>query len=88
MLGKAVDRGLRVNEAKLAERRTDPFDKLHQSFSGLWKLRGQRKRQIPVGARIHASVVERANNPHCSYKPSNVSLTRNGNQWEKYEIVE
>ena len=72
MLRKAFECGLRVNEDELAERRTDPLDELHQSFTGFWKVRGRSKRQIPDGARIHASVFERLEDAASRYLPDNL----------------
>ena len=88
MLDKAVACGLRVNQVELAERRQDPYDRIHQSLSGFWKMRGRHTRRIPQGAKIHASVVERMNDPDCRYLPPNLTSTRSANLWEKYEIVE
>lgn len=72
MLRKAVECGLRVKADELAERRTDPLDELHQSFTGFWKVRGRSKRQIPDGARIHASVFERLEDAASRYLPDNL----------------
>ncbi len=88
MLDKAMGCGLHVKEDELAARRTDPYDLIHQSFTGFWKVRGKYTRRIPQGAKIHASVVERMNNPVSRYVPSNLSSTRSADLWEKYEIVE
>ena len=72
MLDKAVACGLRVKTDELAARRPDAHDKLHQSFSGFWKMRGSRTRTITEGARIHSSVFERMDNPAASYQPRNL----------------
>ena len=72
MLSKAKDCGLRVNEDALATYECDPHDKMHQSYKGFWKFRGQRTRNIPRGAIIHESVLERRNNPDNSYNPKNL----------------
>ncbi len=88
ILDKAVACGLHVKEGELAERRTDPYDQIHQSFSGFWKMRGRRIRRIPRGSKLHASVFERMNNPDCRYVPNNLSAVRSADLSEKYEIVE
>ena len=72
MLGRACACGLRVKERELARRRPDPHDEIHQSCTGLWKVRGVRTRKIPPGARIHKSVFERMQNPDNRYRPGNL----------------
>ncbi len=72
MIGKAVGCGLRINGEKLAGYRPDPHDRLHRSFTGFWKFRGQRTRRIPEHARIHESVFERMAEPENNYHPRNL----------------
>lgn len=72
MVGKAKQRGLEVDENKLARFHADPHDKMHESFSGFWKFRGSRVRTIPDGALIHRSVIDRMGNPTNRYKPKNL----------------
>ena len=64
--------GLLVDESRLARYACDPHDTLHQSYAGFWKFRGQRTRKIPAGAKIHASVFARMNNPANKYRPKNL----------------
>ena len=72
MLGKAMACGLLVDESRLARYACDPHDTLHQSYAGFWKFRGQRTRKIPAGAKIHAIVFARMNNPANKYRPKNL----------------
>ena len=74
MLEKASARGLRVDRAGLASRNPDPHDKMHQSFSGFWKMRGSRTRKIPEGSLIHGSVLERLESSKVSYDPKNLPV--------------
>ena len=72
MLDKAMRQGLRVDHIRLKEYQPDPHGKLHQSFTGFWGFRGQRTRKIPEGAKIHASVCERMDDPANRYRPRNL----------------
>ena len=71
MLARARLRGMEIDADALAapEHRGDPLGELHDSFTGLWKLRGSRRRRIPEGARIHRSVLERRDAPDANYLP-------------------
>ena len=72
MLGKAAACGLRIDRAGLALRRPDPHDRMHDSWTGIWKVRGRRARKIPEGARIHRSVLERMESSGAGYRPKNL----------------
>ena len=72
MVEKAVACGLRVNREKLAGYPPDPHDRMHRSFTGIWKFRGQRTRKIPEHARIHESVFDRMERPENRYRPRNL----------------
>ena len=72
MLGKAIDYRLLVHEKTLATYKCNPHDKMHESFKDFWIFRGQRTREIPRGAKIHESVIERKDNPINSYNPENM----------------
>jgi len=72
MLGKAADHGLRVDQQALARREPDALGKMHDSFSGFWRMRGRHVRRIPEGARIHHSVVERLADGETGYAPRNL----------------
>ena len=76
MLAKAAARGLRVDRAGLAERRPDPHDRLHRSVSGLWRARPSRAREIPAGARVNRSVIERLESSRVDYRPKNLPRDR------------
>ncbi|MDA0689988.1 MAG: DUF2235 domain-containing protein [Proteobacteria bacterium] len=72
MLTQARRHGLQVNTAELNKREQNPNDELHNSFTGIWKIRGTYKRQIPEGAKIHESVFIRKRRPTNKYKPTNL----------------
>ena len=79
MLDRAAACGLGIDRQALAAHRPDPHDKLHRSLSGLWRARPSRAREIPAGARIHRSVVERRDGARVRYEPKNLP--------EKFTVV-
>ncbi len=72
MLKKAKSAGLDVDDALVATMPGDHNDKIHESYSGFWKFRGSRRRNIPEGALIHKSVFDRMGNAANKYKPKNL----------------
>ena len=72
MMEKAVQCGMEIDNDKLKLFRGNPFDKLHNSYEGIWKVMGRRVRKLPEGARVHSSVMERINNPSMRYSPKNL----------------
>ena len=72
MIRKAMDCGMQVDEERLAQYVPNPHDKMHNSYSGFWRIRGSRTRKIPEGALIHRSAVERRDNPGNRYHPRNL----------------
>ena len=49
----------------------DPFGVIHESRKGyFWRLWRPVRRQIPEGALIHESVIERMNAAKCKYSPT------------------
>jgi len=72
MLSRAIQHGMQVDEAELEKRLENPNDELHNSFTGLWRIRGTHKRVIPEGANIHESVFIRRRRPTNKYKPKNL----------------
>ena len=71
MMGKARSCGMHVDEVALRHpgHQGDPLGKMHESFSGFWRFRGSRRREIPEGARIHRSVIARRDDEESSYAP-------------------
>lgn len=70
MARKAVSCGMKINPEKfvmLLNKQDNPNGKIHESYTGLWKIRGFEPRIIPPGSKIHRSVVIRDN-----YKPDNL----------------
>ncbi len=79
ILEKSVACGLKINQSALSTRKPDPDGQMHQSFTGLWKIRGTCKRKIPEGALIHNSVFERIRirrirNSNEEYNPNNIPI--------------
>lgn len=72
MIGKATACGLKVDEQRAARFHGNANDKIHQSYSGFWRIRGKRTRKIPEGSRIHRSVVDRMENSANRYQPKNL----------------
>ena len=72
MLENAQRCGLALDAAELARHQGNPHDKAHESYTGFWRMRGAKRRTIPEGAKIHASVQERMNHPANNYRPSNL----------------
>lgn len=82
MLENAKAKGLKIDQAKLDTYIANPHDKIHNSRTGLWLVRGTHVRQIPLGAKVHSSVFRRKKNASAKYKPKNL-LTPS-----KYEVVD
>ena len=63
--------GMNLDEDALPRSRHqgDPLGKMHESFTGFWRIRGSRRRTIPNRAYIHRSVVTRMSDPGSSYVP-------------------
>lgn len=80
MLRKATACGLLVDEQQAGRFDENAHDKIHKSYSGFWRFRGGRKRNIPEGSLIHRSVFNRIENPGNRYKPENLP--------EQYTIVD
>lgn len=72
MLKKAKANGLNINETELARRVPDSDDKLHNSRTGLWKIRGKHVRKIPAGSKVHQSVFDRMAAAGNKYQPKNL----------------
>lgn len=55
MLSKAICAGLKVNH--YYQMAPNPHERIHESYTGLWKLWKEYHRVIPEGAKIHKSVL-------------------------------
>ena len=74
MAEQAEEAGLRLREgwrAGLAKNATDP-NAQHESRKGFWRLWPPVHREIPVGAQIHQSVIDRMGAPGLNYNPTNL----------------
>ncbi len=74
MLGKAGAAGMEVDRARLraARYRPDPHGDSQESYTGFWRFRGERVREIAAGSKVHASVWTRRAEPDNGYQPSNL----------------
>ena len=79
LLKGAKQHGLNIKTAELDKREEDPNGEIHNSFTGIWRIRGTCKRVIPEGAKIHESVIIRRRKPTNKYNPKNLPKT--------YEVV-
>lgn len=70
MLDKARSCGLTTKGRLPGPYNPDPLDTLHESYKGIWLVRGWHTRQIPEGARIHRSVEKRLDSTE--YQPNNL----------------
>lgn len=75
MLSKAMQHGLDADKVELEKRVPNPNDKLHNSYTSIWRIRGTYKRKIPENANIHESVFIRKRRPTNKYKPNNLPHT-------------
>ena len=74
MLQKAEAAGMAVDRRRLgsARYRRNPHGESQESYTGLWRLRGEHVRNIPVGSKVHRSVWDRMDNPSNGYSPNNL----------------
>ena len=79
LLNRAKKCGLKLNTNALNKLEKNPHDVMHNSHTGLWKIMGTYKRQIPEGAKIHESVFIRKKRISNKYKPPNLP--------KNYELV-
>lgn len=82
MLKQAKAKGLKIDQARLEARTADPYDELHNSRNGIWRLRGTHVRKIPPGSRVHRSVFERKRRRSNNYRPKNLLTASH------YDVVE
>lgn len=70
MMKAAIKCGMKVHINELKKYTENPFDELHNSYKGLWKIKRRVTRNIKEGSKIHKSVIDRMNNPGLKYKPA------------------
>ncbi len=68
MMGKAKAHGIQIDESLLQKMKKNEHDKLHNSRTGIWKLRRRFNRKIPENALIHQSVINRKEEPANNYR--------------------
>ena len=76
MLENAMDKGLRLTEGWIGNLNPDPLGQINESWTYLWRILPPAVRHIPEGAKIHASVVRRMENPANHYQPRNLPTRR------------
>jgi uncharacterized protein (DUF2235 family) len=59
MIARARQHNVAFREDRVAEFEPDPTDLLHDSRSGFWNLRDAVVREVPQGARVHQSALDR-----------------------------
>lgn len=59
MIAKVREHNVAFRDERVAEFEPDPTDQLHDSRSGFWNLRDAVVREVPEGARIHQSAIDR-----------------------------
>lgn len=72
MMDAAKKCGMKIDPVKLQNYKGNHNDELHNSYKGLWRIKRRVTREIPEGAKIHKSVIDRMNNPENKYKPQNL----------------
>jgi uncharacterized protein (DUF2235 family) len=72
MIKKAQAGGMEVDMNRVASYKSNPHDKIHESYEGFWIFRGSQLRTIPSGALLHTSAVERMESAVNRYKPRNL----------------
>ncbi len=82
MLNHAKAKGLKIHQAALDARIVNPHDQLHNSYKGIWRIRGKHVRKIPLGSKVHNSAFKRKRRRSNNYNPQNLLTPF------KYEIIE
>jgi uncharacterized protein (DUF2235 family) len=71
MIARAREHNVAFREDRVAEFDSDPTDLLHDSRAGLWNLRDAVEREVPQGARVHRSALDRRE-AVADYDPENL----------------
>lgn len=71
MIDRAYEHGLKFKASAVKKLKKDPCGKLHDSYQGIWKAFGTRKRSITQSAIVHVSTRERMQKM-ADYKPTNL----------------
>ena len=82
ILNHAKRKDLKINEGELKKRVANPHDKLHDSRTGIWRIRGKYIRPIAAGSKVHKSVSDRKKVEANKYNPKNLLSESN------YQVVE
>lgn len=72
LINKARACGMEVDMNRVAAYKSNPDDKIHESYDGFWMFRGSKVRTIPSGSLIHRSAVERMERVSNGYNPENL----------------
>jgi uncharacterized protein (DUF2235 family) len=76
MIDRGYGHGLRCKASAIKKLKKDSCGELHDSYDGIWKAFGTRKRSIAKSAAIHDSVQERMQKM-VGYRPSNLPAEPN-----------
>lgn len=71
MIAKAQEHGVSFHKDRVAEFEPNPAGTLHDSRSGLWRVRDAVERDIPAGAKVHTTVLQRRD-AVAEYDPANL----------------
>ena len=76
MVDRAYTHGLKFKKQSMDKLKVDPLGMLHDSYTGIWKPFGTKKRSIPADAIIHNSVKKRMEKIS-DYNPKNLPSNPN-----------
>lgn len=76
MIDHAYSHGLNFKASAVRKLKKNPSGKLHDSYDGIWKAFGARRRSIAASAKVHTSVRERIQNVQ-GYNPLNLPADPN-----------
>lgn len=76
MIDRGYKHGLRCKTSAVKQLKSDPCAELHNSYDGIWKAFGSKKRSIAQSAAVHSSTQKRIENI-AAYRPSNLPAEPN-----------
>lgn len=76
MIDRAYKHGVSFKASAVRALKKNPGGKLHDSYDGIWKAFGTKKRSIAKTTKVHISIKERIENV-ADYSPSNLPAVPN-----------
>jgi uncharacterized protein (DUF2235 family) len=86
MIDNAKEQGLIMKKNYTTEINKDIRDRIDESYKGIWRLRSKFIREIPLGSKIHCSVLERVIREINNYEPSQLPKSPDEIR-AKYQII-